>query len=158
METKEIVGHREDRATYRFRVGNRSGKPAKINRAEFIVDEVDIPERHNWSIGSTMMVVSLIDHTGHILVQVGSPNAGDTITVPVDVTIPADAHRDITIWFQGPDDLMLFFVTGRLRLYSGDDTITSKSVELEIHPETNKFPTRKEFMSSDGPIAPAPEP
>jgi len=143
----EPLGSKLEKATVKLRVKNSGDLPAKISKAEFIVDDVEVPQRRvvDGTLGSTLAHHPPIDHAGHISVRMDPMVIGEAIPIAVEQmpTIFAGAHRDLVFWFHVPYEeknlILLMLTKGRVRLYVGDQGFISNSIDLEIHSENQPW-------------------
>ena len=65
------------------------------------------------------------------------PQVGDSIPIAIDTLIPADATRELTMWFLLAEPKPpILYVKGRLRIHYGDQQATSDTLNIEIHEDS----------------------
>jgi hypothetical protein len=139
-------------ATFRFAVENLSNEKIEVSSAELLVDKVQHTKYRVVAIADP----PLLDHTGHIVVALDSPTVGESIPVPLMLSVEPGKAREFSVWFRSPESKKrgeILCVAGRLRLISNKGAIYSSQIDVVIHSdETRNRPTSVPPKAPSGPL------
>ena len=116
-------------ATFRFTLFNSSQNEVHVGEGTFLPESVE--ERTYNTVGARQHPA--IDHTGHIRVRLRPRAIGKAIRVPIDLTIPAQATRDVFIWFYDDSKPSLTKVRGQMLIGHGGELAMSEFFTITLH-------------------------
>lgn len=116
-------------ATFRFTLFNSSHKSMQVGEGVFLPESIE--ERSYDTIAEAQHPT--VDHAGHVPVQLSPLVPGKAIRMTLDVTIPAQATRDIAVWFHSDSKPSLTKVRGQLLVGHGGELAMSEFLTVILH-------------------------
>jgi len=116
-------------ATFRFTLFNSSHHSMQVGEGVFLPESIE--ERSYDTIAEGRHPA--LDHAGHVPVRLSPLATGKAIRMPLDVSIPPQATRDIVVWFHADSKPSLTKVRGQLLVGHGGELAMSEFFTIILH-------------------------